>query len=152
MTQLAVPAPIEVAVAPPPPATPPALARITLDADALFDFDKAMLRPAGQLALDDFVGKIKEIHAEMITAYGYTDRFGTDNYNQHLSEQRVGAVRSYLEGKGIAPNNLHTEGRGNTQPVTKPGECEGGENAKVIACLQPDRRVEVEVAGTPVVL
>ena len=152
MTELVAPAPIEVAVAPPQPAAPPVIARMTLDADALFDFDKAMLLPAGQLALDNFVDKVKGINAEMITAFGYTDRFGTDDYNQRLSEQRAEAVRTYLEGKGIAPNNMHAEGRGNTQPVTKPGECDGGENAKVIACLQPDRRVEVEVTGTPVVL
>jgi OOP family OmpA-OmpF porin len=45
---------------------------------------------------------------------------------------------------------MHTEGKGEMQPVTKSGECDGAQSAKVIACLQPDRRVEVEVVGTRV--
>lgn len=154
-SELPVPAPQPVAAAEAPalPATPPmAIAAVTLDADALFDFDKSALRPAGQLALDDFAGKVKGMNAETITIFGYTDRLGTDVYNQQLSERRVDTVRTYLEGKGIASNGMRGEGRGNSQPVTKPGECDGGENAAVIACLQPDRRVEIEVTGTPVVM
>lgn len=156
VTQTVVPAPqplaVVVPVATPEPAAPRVIARVSLDADALFDFDKSTLRPAGQVALDDFLGKMKGIHAEMITAFGYTDRIGTDAYNQVLSEQRVGAVRTYLEGKGVGPNNMHSEGRGNTQPITKPGECDGRVSVDVIACLQPDRRVEVEVMGTPITM
>jgi OOP family OmpA-OmpF porin len=121
---------------------------VTLDADALFDFDKAVLRPAGRAALDDFVGKIKGIDPEMIMAVGHTDRFGSAAYNQRLSEQRVEAVKTYLVGKGIETNRIRTEGKGETQPVTKAGACDGSESAKMIACLQPDRRVEVEVVGT----
>ena len=121
---------------------------MTLDADALFDFDKAVLRPAGRAALDDFAGKIKGIDPETIMAVGHTDRFGSEAYNQRLSDQRVEAVKTYLVSKGIEPNRIRTEGKGETQPVTKTGECDGNQSAKVIACLQPDRRVEVEVMGT----
>ena len=121
---------------------------MTLDADALFDFDKTVLRPAGRAALDDFVGEIKGIDPEMIMAVGHTDRFGSEAYNQRLSEQRVEAVKTYLVSKDIEPNRIRAEGKGETQPVTKAGECDGSQSAKVIACLQPDRRVEVEVVGT----
>lgn len=130
------------------PAAKPAAERVTLDADTLFDFDKAVLRPAGRTALDDFVVKTKDISPEVIVAVGHADRFGPENYNQHLSEQRAEAVKAYLVSKGIAPNRLQTEGRGETQPVTKADECQGAKSAKVIACLQPDRRVDVEVVGT----
>ena len=34
------------------------------------------------------------------------------------------------------------------QPVTQAGDCQGAKSVKVIACLQPDRRVHVEVTGT----
>ena len=122
--------------------------RVTLDPDALFDVDKAVLRPAGRAALDDFAGKIKGIDPEMIMAVGHTDRFGSEAYNQRLSDQRVEAVKTYLVSKGIEPNRIRTEGKGETQPVTKTGECDASKSAKVIACLQPDRRVEVEVVGT----
>ena len=143
------PAPVAPAPAPPPKPVPVAVVhRVTLDADALFEFDKAVLRPAGRVALDEFVAKIKDITPEMITAVGHTDRFGTNAYNQRLSERRVASVKAYLVGKGIDANRIHTEGKGETEPVTKKGDCLGPKSAKVIACLQPDRRVEIEVAGT----
>jgi len=126
----------------------PVSRRMTLDADALFDFNKAVLRPEGRLALDDFLIKIKDISPETIMAVGHADRFGSDDYNQRLSEKRVESVKAYLVGKGIEPNRMNTEGKGESQPVTKSGECDGTKSAMVIACLQPDRRVEVEVVGT----
>ncbi len=134
------------AVAAPTPA--PVMRRVTLDADTLFDFDMAVLRPAGRVALDDFLVKIRDINPETIMAVGHADRFGSEDYNQRLSEKRVEAVKGYLVSKGIEPNRMNTEGKGETQPVTKAGECDGAKSAKVIACLQPDRRVEVEVVGT----
>jgi OOP family OmpA-OmpF porin len=145
--------------APPPAATPapapapkavvkPAAERLTLSADALFEFDKAVLLPAGRAALDDFVSKNKDIAPEVITATGHADRFGSKEYNQLLSERRAEAVKAYLVGKGIEANRVSTEGRGETQPVTKEGDCAGKKSAKVIACMQPDRRVNIEVVGT----
>ena len=144
----AAPAPQRPAVVAPPPAPKPAAAKVKLNADTLFDFDKAVLRPAGRDALDDFYAKTRDINPEVITAVGHADRFGSDKYNQSLSERRAMAVKTYLMGKGIADNRVYTEGRGETQPVTKVDECKGPKNAKVIACLQPDRRVDIEVVGT----
>ncbi len=132
-----------------PAATPkPAAQKITLAADTLFDFDKATLRPEGKAKLDELVGKTKNIKLEVIIAVGHADRFGTDKYNQKLSEKRAESVKAYLVSKGIEPNRVYTEGKGKKQPVTKPGECKGPKSKKVIACLQPDRRVEIEVIGT----
>lgn len=134
--------------APPPVATPnPVAEKVTLDADALFGFDKAVLRPAGRAALDEFADQLKNMDTEAITAVGHTDRLGSAAYNQKLSEQRVAAVKAYLISKGIEPNRISTVGKGETQPVTKADECLGAKSAKVIACLQPDRRVEIEVVG-----
>lgn len=142
------PAPQQLAAVTPPPAPKPAAAKVKLNADTLFDFDKAVLRPAGKEALDDFYAKTRDINPEVITAVGHADRFGTNAYNQNLSERRAMAVKTYLMGKGIADNRVYTEGKGETQPVTKADECKGPKSAKVIACLQPDRRVEIEVVGT----
>ena len=133
--------------APVPAGAIPAHERMTFDADALFDFDKAELRPAGRLALDYFLAKMKRIEAEMITTDGHTDRFGSEGYNQGLSERRAQAVKTYLVSQGIDASRVRAEGHGEMQPVTKIGECAGPRSAKVIACLQPDRRVEIEVAG-----
>jgi OOP family OmpA-OmpF porin len=73
--------------------------KVTLDADALFDFNKAELRPAGKVALDDFFDKTKSINPEVIIAVGHTDRFGSEAYNQRLSEQRAASVKAYLVSK-----------------------------------------------------
>jgi len=140
--------PVVVAAAAPQPAPKPAAESVRLDADMLFDFDKAVLRPAGRAALDDFVVKTQDINPEVITAVGHADRFGSEAYNQRLSEQRVAAVKTYLVSKGIAADRVSTEGKGETQPITKAGECLGAKSAKTVACLQPDRRVDIEVMGT----
>ena len=152
------PAPVKVADATPPPPPPPAAAaspkpaggKVTLDADTLFDFDKAVLRPAGIQALDEFLEKAKGINPEVIIAVGHADRFGSEAYNQTLSEKRAAAVKNYMVSKGIDANRIHAEGKGESQPVTKADECKGAKSAKVIACLQPDRRVEIEVVGTQI--
>lgn len=133
-------------------ATPqPVYEKITLDADALFDFDKDLLRPAGRASLDRLVEGLKTVNPTLISAEGHTDRFGTDAYNQSLSDRRAAAVKAYLVSKGIPSNQVQTAGRGESQPVTKAVDCRGGATQKVIACLQPDRRVEIEVTGSRMV-
>ncbi len=138
------PAPVVIAAIKP----APVLVKVTIDADALFDFDKSDLRPAGREALDAFAGKIKDINPEVISAVGHTDRLGSERYNQGLSERRAATVKTYLTSRGIDANRIHAEGKGEAQPVTKTGDCAPGKSAKVIACLQPDRRVDLEVVGT----
>ncbi|EXI92924.1 MAG: Outer membrane protein II* [Candidatus Accumulibacter sp. BA-94] len=126
----------------------PAGDKITVAADALFDFDKATLRPEGKAKLDEVVAKSKAIKLEVIIAVGHTDHFGTEAYNQKLSERRAAAVKTYLVSKGIDANRIYTEGKGEKNPVTKPGQCPGPKSKKVIECLQPDRRVDIELIGT----
>jgi len=145
---LAVTPPQPVAVASVAPAPTRGIEKVTLDADTLFDFDKAVLRPEGRAALDGFVGQLQGIALETITAIGHTDRFGSDAYNQALSDQRAQAVKAYLVARGVQSDRVRAQGAGEAQSVTKAGDCTGAKNAQVIACLQPDRRVEVEVVGT----
>jgi OOP family OmpA-OmpF porin len=130
------------------PSAKPSADKITVAADALFDFDKATLRPAGKQKLDEVVAKSKQIKLEVIIAVGHTDRFGSDAYNQKLSEKRAAAVKAYLVSKGVEANRVYTEGKGKKNPVTKPDQCPGAKSKKVIECLQPDRRVDIELIGT----
>ena len=122
--------------------------KVTIAADALFDFNKATLRPEGKAKLDDVVGKSKQLNLEVVIAVGHADRIGGAAYNQKLSEKRAAAVKDYLVAKGIPANRVYTEGKGSKQPVTKPGQCKGPKSKKVIECLQPDRRVDIELIGT----
>ena len=142
-------APKSRAVAAAPAAAPkPAAQKVTLAADALFDFNKADLRAEGKAKLDKLAGDIKGIKLEVIIAVGHADRFGTDAYNQKLSEKRAEAVKAYLVSKGVEPIRVYTEGKGKKQPITKADQCKGPKSKKVVDCLQPDRRVEIEVIGT----
>ena len=123
----------------PAPAAAPAAAKVTYAADAFFDFDKSVLKPAGKAKLDDLVGKVKGINLEVIIAVGHTDSVGSDAYNQKLSVRRAESVKAYLVSKGIEKNRIYTEGKGEKQPVADNKTKEG--RAK-------NRRVEIEVVGT----
>jgi OOP family OmpA-OmpF porin len=112
---------------------------VTYAADAFFDFDKSVLKPAGKAKLDDLVSKVKGINLEVIIAVGHTDSIGTDAYNQKLSVRRAESVKAYLISKGIEKNRIYTEGKGEKQPVADNKTKEG--RAK-------NRRVEIEVVGT----
>jgi OOP family OmpA-OmpF porin len=152
----AAPAPAP-AVTPPPPPPPPAPApapgvqKITLATKALFDFDKAVLKPEGQAAIDrEVLSRLRDVtKLELVLVTGHTDRIGSQAYNQKLSERRANAVRDYLVSKGVAKDKIETLGMGKTQPV--PGvvcnQAYPKERKALIECLAPNRRVEVEVKG-----
>ena len=112
------------------------------------DFDKADLRPAGKAMLDDLTRVLQGATYEVILAIGHADRIGSPRYNQKLSVRRAETVKKYLVDKGIAQNRVYAEGKGETQPLTKPVDCRMQNRKALINCLQPDRRVDVEVSGT----
>lgn len=122
----------------------PAMEKITLAAEVLFDFDKATLRDEGKKILDVEVTEKMKAHPEieLVLITGHTDRVGTDSYNQKLSERRASAVKKYLASQGIEESRLHAVGKGEKEPVV---DCKGVYGKKAIDCLQPNRRVVVEV-------
>ena len=122
--------------------------KITLSADTLFDFNKAVVRPDANTRLDELVKRLKGVSVDTIIVVGHADRLGSDAYNMKLSLRRADAVKSYLVSKGTPANRIYAEGKGKKQPVTKPGSCKGPKSPAVIRCLQPDRRVVIEVVGT----
>ena len=137
------------APAPPPPPAPapaPQVQKITLDSKVLFAFDKADLKPEGKAAIDSqVVGKLAQVQKlEVVLVTGHTDRLGTDAYNQKLSERRADAVRDYLVSKGVDKAKIETIGMGEKQPVV---QCDQKNRKALIDCLQPNRRVDVQVKG-----
>lgn len=135
-------------VAPLPPPAPPR--KVSFSADSLFDFNRQDVKPAGRQALDTFAADLKGTQFEVITVTGHTDRIGSHDYNMKLSTRRAEAVKAYLvESLGIPSDKVVARGVDGAEPVTQPGDCKGEKATKqLIACLQPDRRVEIEVSGT----
>ena len=143
------PKPAATPTPPPPPPPPPAAApapkpapvaeKVTLAADVLFDFDKSILKNEGKNKLDDLATKVKAINLEVVIAIGHTDSIGSDAYNQKLSVRRSESVKAYLVSRGVEPNRIYTEGKGEKQPVASNKTKDG---------RQKNRRVEIEVIGT----
>jgi len=120
--------------------------KITFSADALFDFDRAILKQKGKQSLDNLMAKLGKVKYDVIVAVGYTDRIGSEDYNKKLSVRRAEAVKSYLVSTHkIDPSNVFVDGKGEANPVT--GTTCKGKGKGLISCLQPDRRVEIEIAG-----
>jgi OOP family OmpA-OmpF porin len=154
------PKPIPVTQAPEPisqaPAAPvlmaPTAEKVTIPADALFAFDKAVLTPQGQATLDGLLTKMQGLDLDAVIAAGYADRIGSATYNVDLSTRRAAAIKSYLvDTGGVQASRVFIEGRGQTAPVTG-DSCnnmgpERGGNKKLVACLAPDRRVVIEAVG-----
>jgi OOP family OmpA-OmpF porin len=146
------PKPAPPAPKPEPEKPKPVAEKVTFAADVLFDFDKAVVKPEGKSKLDDLSSKVRGINLEVVIAIGHADSIGSDAYNQRLSVRRAESIKAYLVSKGIEPNRVYTEGKGEKQPITA-GKCksmgkEHRSNKKMVECLQPDRRVEIEVIGT----
>lgn len=146
-----VPVHVPAPVAPAQPAAPQ-LQRYTLNADALFVFDKHTLGdmlPQGRKDLDELAARLKtfdQLNAVIVT--GHTDRLGSDAYNQRLSQNRARTVVNYLSERGIPANIIRSYGAGETEQVK---ECSDSLPRKqLIECLQPNRRVTVDVDGSGV--
>ncbi len=131
----------EVTEAPPAPAAPPVpvYTKHTLSATALFDFDKAVLKPEGKKSIHDIDADIQSSESKVIDikVVGYTDSIGTEAYNEQLSVRRANAVKDYMVSEGVDPGIIDVNGMGEADPVAS--------NATAAGRAQ-NRRVEISVA------
>jgi OOP family OmpA-OmpF porin len=131
------------------PEAPKKPAVITVTSTELFEFNKATLTPEARAKLDkEVVGRAKDFASiSLVHVDGHADRLGSAQYNQRLSEKRAEAVQAYLVSKGFDASKMETLGSGKTNPVKS---CPDQKERKaMIECLAPNRRVVVEVKGTP---
>ena len=124
------------------PASKVTQSKITLQADTLYDFDKATLKAEGKATLDKIARDLSKIKLEVIIAVGNTDSVGTDAYNMALGQRRAQSVKAYLTTKGVDGSRIYTESKGKSNPVASNATAEG--RAK-------NRRTDIEVVGTSAV-
>lgn len=130
------------APAPPPPLS---VARvIRLSADALFVFDRcdiANILPGGHAQIRDIAAQLRAMQFGRIEVRGYTDRLGSASYNMSLSQGRADTVKALLVEQGLPAEMIDARGLGKQDPLT---QCPAHlRRDRLIACLQPDRRVEI---------
>lgn len=129
-------------VAPPPVNCKPQFETISISAEKLFGFDKIQMQEGAKPLLDAVVVQLKaHPEFELVMVTGHTDRIGSKQYNQELSEQRANQVKDYLVAAGIDSARLKSEGKGETEPKVS---CSGIRGDALIECLQPNRRVIIE--------
>jgi OOP family OmpA-OmpF porin len=116
--------------------------KITLQADTLYDFDKATLKPEGKATLDKIAKDLGKIKLEVIIAVGNTDSVGTDAYNMALGQRRAQSVKAYLVSKGVDGSRVYTESKGKSNPVASNATADG---------RSKNRRTDIEVVGTAAV-
>lgn len=143
------PAPVVAPAPAPAPAPEVSTKHFTLKSDVLFAFGKSTLKPEGRQALDQLYTQLSNLDPKdgSVVVLGFTDRIGSDSYNQKLSEQRAQSVVDYLVSKGIPSNKISARGMGESNPVTGSTCNNVKARAALINCLAPDRRVEIEVKG-----
>lgn len=124
----------------------------TLAADALFNFDKADLKPAGRTELQAVATSLAKNRSTIdqlglrFAISAHTDRIGTDSYNDRLSQRRLHTVLQELEHLGVDMSLfVKKEAAGKRQPITGHSCSVNLPRAALISCLQPDRRVEIRV-------
>jgi OmpA-OmpF porin, OOP family len=134
------------------PVAPATLSKETyvLLADTLFRFDKSgrdEMLPGGAQKLATIAQRLKSYQSiASLTVVGHTDRLGSDAYNDPLSARRASTVQALLESLGVRTAKTEAIGRGKNDPVTT--NCGNTlARTKLIDCLQPDRRVTIEVTG-----
>jgi outer membrane protein OmpA-like peptidoglycan-associated protein len=106
--------------------------------DVLFDSGKFTLRPLAREKLAKISGIVLAYPSLRLAIEGNTDSVGTEAFNQQLSEQRAGSVRSYLTQQGVPESSTTATGFGKTQPIASNDTAAG---------RQQNRRVELIVSG-----
>ncbi|MBA2814903.1 porin OmpA [Candidatus Pantoea persica] len=123
--------------------------RFNLKSDVMFTFNNSTLKPEGQQALAQLYSQLSSMDPKdgSVVILGFTDHIGSDQYNQKLSEKRAQSVVDYLVSKGIPSNKISARGMGESNPVTG-NTCDSVKGRQaLIDCLEPDRRVEIDVKG-----
>ncbi|CAM3675524.1 porin OmpA [Rahnella bruchi] len=127
----------------------PEVTTFNMKSDVLFAYDSATLTPEGNAAITQLYNspEMQAAKNSSTMVIGYSDRLGSDQYNQQLSSKRAQVVADALIAQGLSAQNVSSEGRGSNNSVTGT-QCDNGmPSAQLKDCLAPDRRVVIEITG-----
>ena len=101
-----------------------------INAKVLFDFDKYNIDTVAKLTLEKIATEMEEYPETLLILKGHTDKVGSDEYNQILSEDRADAVEDYLVQAGVSADRIvSVKGFGKTMLLP---EMTDHENRRVI--------------------
>lgn len=112
-------------------------------ASVYFDFNSSKLTKQAKITLNKLLKTLQNKHIEAVTIAGFADAVGSDSYNLRLSEKRAQAVQSYLKANGFHHSNTDMRALGKSEASTK---CKALKGEKLHACMQEDRRVDIELS------
>ena len=104
-----------------------------------FATNKTVILPTSEQSMSDLASFLLQNPSVTIHITGHTDAVGSDEANQILSEGRANAVRADLIKRGVAPERMTAEGKGEREHVADNDTEEG---------RQLNRRVEFTITGT----
>ena len=118
--------------------------------DTLFKFNNSHAEdmiPGGRQRLNDVLERLKAYKSiQTMTVLGYTDRLGSNDHNDKLSEARTKTVQGYLESVRVKSAASIAKGKGKRDSLAKDCSVDPGRE-RLIQCLQPDRSVTIEVTA-----
>lgn len=129
---------------------------VSLSSKTLFNFDKDNLRPQAVETLNNLAVRLADANVQAVRVEGHTDFMGSEAYNQALSERRANVVANYLVSRGVPAGKISAAGLGESQ-ARMTAQCEAevaqlgkkatkaAKRAALIACIEPDRRVDVKI-------
>ena len=91
--------------------------KLEIPSDITFDTGRAQIKPGMRPILDSFASSLMQNPSTLVTIIGHTDSSGSDAINNPLSVNRAASTRDYLVQRGVSPQRIHIDGRGETQPV-----------------------------------
>ena len=101
-----------------------------------FEFDEARLTANAKVILNGVADTLLSAPDINVEIGGHTDSFGSESYNQQLSERRAKAVLEYLAGRGVERARMSAKGYGESNPI---------ESNETATGRELNRRVELKI-------
>jgi outer membrane protein OmpA-like peptidoglycan-associated protein len=111
--------------------------KLEIPSDVSFDTGRSDIKSNFRPVLERFAGTLNENPGTSVSIIGHTDSTGNESVNQPLSVDRAARTRDYLTMRGVSPNRIAIEGRGEREPIASNDNPNGRAR---------NRRVEIYVA------